>query len=351
MKKSIVVLLHAGYWIIFLFLLLMFFAVSIPMLSKYNANRLSLFIYWSRLMLGFAIIPAAVSFYTFYSFLFPSFLARKKILLLTLLGIAVAAAAALIGGVALSYILFTPKFMFIGGSNSAIAETVMMFFIALINGIIALVMKGFIKWYADIKYKSELNKKNFETEMALIKSQLDPHFLFNTINNIDVLIEKDPVAASAYLNKLSGIMRFMLYETKADNIPLEKELLYIEKYLDLQKIRTANKDYVHYEVVGNPAGKMIAPMLFIPFIENAFKHADNPKTGIAIKIIVEIFHDRIIFNCENNSANRTGHNNGTGGLGSSLIEKRVALLYPGTHALSISNNNNLYTVQLIINAH
>ena len=89
-------------------------------------------------------------------------------------------------------------------------------------------MQGFITWIDEINMKEELSLKNNEIELALVKSQLDPHFLFNTINNIDVLISKNATAASNYLNKLSEIMRFMLYETKTEKIFLAKELLYIE---------------------------------------------------------------------------------------------------------------------------
>ena len=132
------------------------------------------------------------------------------------------------------------------GRSTAVTVIIVMTFIGLICGIVALVIKGFITWFNEIKLKEALKEKNHEMEMALIKSQLDPHLLFNTINNIDALILKDAVAASDYLNKLSDIMRFMLYETKPDKILLSKEIEYIEKYIALQKIRTANRNYVHF---------------------------------------------------------------------------------------------------------
>jgi sensor histidine kinase YesM len=143
----------------------------------------------------------------------------------------------------------------------------MIIFLALlagVHGIIGTVMRGFISWYGDIRIKAALQQKNHETELALVKSQLNPHFLFNTIHNIDVLIEKNAAQASLYLNKLSDIMRFMLYEAKTEQIPLSRELAYIERYIDLQKIRTANTNYVQYHVTGNAGNLMIAPLLFIP---------------------------------------------------------------------------------------
>jgi LytS/YehU family sensor histidine kinase len=212
-----------------------------------------------------------------------------------------------------------------------------------------LVLQGFISWYADIKLKEALSKKNHEMELALVKSQINPHFLFNTINNIDVLIQKDAVKASAYLNKLSDIMRFMLYETKTEKIPLAQELEYIEKYIDLQKIRTSNLNYVNYNLQGDAGSLMIAPILFIPFIENAFKHSENKKIDNAININVVIENGKIIFDCENSYSTDTQTKLGHSGLGNELIQKRLNLLYPEKHTLAISDENKIYKVKLIIN--
>nr|WP_246615781.1 histidine kinase [Aquimarina litoralis] len=184
--------------------------------------------------------------------------------------------------------------------------------------------------------------------MALVKSQLDPHFLFNTLNNIDILILKNAEEASTYLNKLSDIMRFMLFETKTDTILLTKELEYIEKYLALQKIRTANERYINYQVTGSPNGKEIAPMIFLPFIENAFKHTSNKKIDNAITIHIFIEEGSIRFECNNkfNRNRKVTHMNN--GLGNTLIEKRLALLYPEKYTLNVVKEKEEYKVRLII---
>jgi two-component system LytT family sensor kinase len=211
-----------------------------------------------------------------------------------------------------------------------------------------LVMKGFITWYGDIKVKVELNKKNYEMELALMKAQINPHFLFNTINNIDMLIQKDAVKASEYLNKLSDIMRFMLYETKTEKIALEKELSYIEKYVELQKIRTTNLNYVKYEVKGSAGNLLIEPMLFIPFIENAFKHAENKKVENAIKVAFVIEKDKIQFECENAYSLDTQLKPEHSGLGNELIQRRLVLLYPNRHTFEVENKNGIYKVNLLL---
>jgi LytS/YehU family sensor histidine kinase len=223
-----------------------------------------------------------------------------------------------------------------------------MTFIASISGIGAVVIKGFITWFEEIKLKEALKQKNHETEMALIKSQLDPHFLFNTLNNIDVLILKDATEASNYLNKLSDILRFMLYETKTDEILLKKEIEYIEKYIELQKIRTSNANYVSFEIIGTLDMRTIAPMVFIPFIENAFKHSTNKKIDNAIRVQLFINQDSSIFVCENKFDPNRKVKQESNGLGNDLIQKRLHLIYPDQHWLEIDRQINLYSVKLTI---
>ena len=166
--------------------------------------------------------------------------------------------------------------------------------------------------------------------------------------NIDVLILRDPTEASNYLNKLSDIMRFMLFETKADKIELSKELDYIEKYLELQKIRTANTNFVNFKISGDVKGKKIVPMLFIPFIENAFKHATNKKLDGAIVVKIEVKKKTINFSCINKFDVNKVAKNETGGLGNELIKKRLGLIYPNNSNLEISQKDGIYSVNLSI---
>lgn len=352
MKKTVIILLHSVYWLMFLFLLLSFFIIAIPALdSHHKMPGMRLFARWTALMTGFAIVPGIISFYTFYFFLSDQFLKKGKIGLLLLWGLGTAISAAAVGGMALSFVLFKPGFMFNGGMESAATEIILMTFGALINGTIGLVMRGFINWYGDIELKAALAQKNHEMELAIVKLQLNPHFLFNTINNIDVLIAKNPVQASLYLNKLSDIMRFMLYETKTEEIPLAKEVLFIEKYIALQRIRTSNVKYVQYKLTGDTSNRSIAPMLFIPFVENAFKHGGHRKIDNAIVINLLIEQDGYTFECENLYTIGTGQTLADGGLGNELIQKRLRLLYPGRHILKISHESSLYKVKLVIYHH
>lgn len=350
MKKSVIVTLHLVYWIS-CFLLLLWVYSALRLANWRGPDMGTLFF---KMALGFVVIPGMISFYSFYTFLHSKFLNQKKIPQLILYGSLVAIVCGLLGEIILSLTIGgvgnnKGEMIFPNYSPSEIGIVFMMAaLIATINGIIGLVLKGFITSYGDIKLKEDLHKKNYEMELALIKSQINPHFLFNTLNNIDVLIEKDAAKASAYLNKLSDIMRFMLYETKTEMIPLAKELTYIEKYIDLQKIRTSTPNYVNYSVKGDTADMMIAPMLFIPFIENAFKHAENKKVENAVNIKLVIEDGVIVFECENKYSTNDQIKPAQSGLGNELIQKRLALMYPDKHTLNITDKNATYTVKLTL---
>lgn len=348
MKKSVITLLHIGYWFLYgclLLLILMCLTVGSNITSQPFFTIQNFWLYFA----SFAVVPAVAGFYVFYGILFSRFLAPKKILGLFLAGTAVALLCGVLGSLILSFlqVLGIGNGVMVDGINSAIGITLFISFIAMLNGGMGLLLRGFIRWYDELKLKEDLARKNFETELALVKSQLDPHFLFNTINNIDVLISKDAGKASAYLNKLSDIMRFMLYESHASQIPLLEEWAYVEKLVELQKIRTSVANYASYATTGNLEQVRIAPMTLIPFVENAFKHANRVKTEHAIRIHLKATADSILFVCENKFL-LGAENAGPGGLGNDLIAKRLALLYPNRHQLTIEKNGDLYTVRLVI---
>jgi two-component system, LytTR family, sensor kinase len=352
MKKSFIVLLHIGFWACY-------FILIVIMLSVYYRSSLYASAPGSRMVIAFknillfAFIPSFLSFYLYYFLLFPKYLQQKKFLQSIIAGLLISACAAVIAYILHRYLIETGRVIDMDeggkhGRSTAIRVIIIMTFIGCICGMVALVIKGFITWFNEIKLKEALKEKNHEMEMALIKSKLDPHLLFNTINNIDALIIKDAVEASNYLNKLSDIMRFMLYETMADKILLSQEIEYIEKYIALQKIRTANEHYVHFSVTGNIGNKMIAPMVFIPFIENAFKHTNNKKLENAITVNMFISDESIQLVCENKFDSKAKVQQANSGLGNELIQKRLQLIYPGKHLLEVNKTNELYKVNLTI---
>jgi two-component system, LytTR family, sensor kinase len=348
MSKSVLALIHIGYWLLYLLLMLLFFIfmkIGVePGKGIFEDNKYYIFFG------AFTVVPAVFGFYTFYTVLFSRFLSRKKILLLFLMGFLTAYVSGFIGVI----VMFLLSWANLGLPamtkewTPAFELSIVTGFIALLNGGMGLIIRGFIRWYIELKWKEELSKKNFETELALVKSQLDPHFLFNTINNIDVLIGKNADQASAYLNKLSEMMRFMLYETKTDVIPLQKELDYLQRYIDLQKIRHADPEFVSFDSTGEAENLEIAPMILIPLVENAFKYADGVRGKAAIVIQIRIEGEDLYFNCSNRYLSVRPQTR-FGGLGNNLMAKRLELLYPQNARLQFSDDGVHYAVNLDIN--
>lgn len=348
MKKSIIVLLHIGYWAVYAMLLVVVF---VGLLFRMEPRHDLGYVLFQHPMGIMTTVPNIIAFYVFYFWVFPNYLAKRKLWQTGLSALTGAMVSAIIGLLMLVRNGLGSDQMF-QKAPELVVIFITMVLIALVHGSIALVIRGFIAWYDDLKIKEALTKKNFEMELALVKAQINPHFLFNTINNIDVLITKDAPKASQYLNQLSDIMRFMLYETKAERIPLQKELDYLEQYIALQKIRTSVPDYVQYRVSGDADGRMIAPMLLIPFVENAFKHADNvPKSSGGVNISIDIKPDGIYFECSNKYQPGFQENPEFSGLGNDLIGKRLTLLYPKQHTLNIQKTVDTYAVKLVIASH
>lgn len=346
MKKIVVVGLHLGYWLLYLFLLF-FILLCLQIGTKPSTTSLMLsFLHLSV----FTFPPSLLGFYSFYFLLFDFFLKKHRIALFFLVGVVLSLGSGVVVAASMEFLhlLKIGPGVFRERWQSASQITAVMSMIALLNGTVALIIKGFVNWYNDLKFKEQLMQRNFETELALVKAQLSPHFLFNTLNNIDVLINKNTEQASRYLHQLSDILRFMLYETKGDQIALDRELAYLKQYIALQKIRTANPDFVEFEVGGITTQWCIAPMVLIPFVENAFKHASNERYGNAIRIKVQILNKTLVFLCENKINPSPSSEQAFGGLGNGLIQKRLALLYPDLHQLSITQSDGWYRVILEI---
>ena len=195
-------------------------------------------------------------------------------------------------------------------------------------------------------------KQNLQSELALLKNQINPHFLFNTLNNIDSLIKSNAEKASETLLKLSDILRYMIYDTNVARVALSDEISHIESYVELQKLQFANRELVSLSVRGNPGNIPVAPMLFIPFVENAFKHCTDKSITGAIQFIFTIHDHQVKFESVNVS-DRTQRINKdeAGGVGLNIVRRRLELIYPGKHILSIKDENNSFSVTLTVNIH
>jgi two-component system, LytTR family, sensor kinase len=331
MKKSVVVALHLGFWMVYVFLLVAFSVLQFQSQTM-DLNRIIGSIFWP-------IFGSLLNFYAFYFYVVPDFLIKRKTVLFVVIGLTSCLAATVLT-ILLSHFTAFERIGLV-----SIGDPMFILLLGFI-GILSTLIKGFITWYSEMRLKEELAKKNLESQLSLLKAQINPHFLFNTLNNIDVLIEKDAKAASEYLKKLSDILRFMLYETPSERVLLQKELEYIVKYVELQKLRTRNNHFVDLSIRGNSGELRIAPMIFIPFIENAFKHSSNKRIENAIDIKIDINDNVVLFTCNNVFDELMPLNRNSGGLGIDLLRQRLNLLYNKKHELSINNDNHVFRVSL-----
>jgi len=207
-----------------------------------------------------------------------------------------------------------------------------------------------IKWYNERRQNAEMLLQEHRMELELLKTQLNPHFFFNTLNNIYSLVYKKSDEAPAALMKLADIMRYMLYDSKAEKVPLGKELEHLRNYLELEKLRLRDPEFVSFIAEGETSGYTIPPMLLLSFVENAFKHGKKrvPNPGIEIRLSAK--GKRLRFTVTNFTLEKIpGTESSENGIGMQNTRRRLELLYPGCHDLRINRTSSKYTVSLEIN--
>lgn len=193
---------------------------------------------------------------------------------------------------------------------------------------------------------SEIKGEKQNAEISYLKAQINPHFLFNTLNSLYALtITKSDYAPDAIL-KLSNMMRYVVTESSQDFVPLEKEINYIKDYIDLQKLRMDESTKFTFEITGNPLGKSIAPLMLIPFIENAFKYGLNPEEDSEIHIALEIQSNQLILKANNKMVVASLPEELKTEKGIENTTKRLDILYPNQHQLEIKEQNNTYAITL-----
>ena len=210
---------------------------------------------------------------------------------------------------------------------------------------------GFIKffklWNTELQQKQFAEKEKINAELELLKAQLHPHFLFNTLNNLYSLVYEKSDRAPKMLMRLSGLLSYVLYECKADEVLLSKEISIIKDYVSLEKERYGDRLDVSLNFSGDIDNKMLAPMLFQPFIENAFKHGTSEQLGkvwmsIDLSVKENQLYFKIINSCDNNATAILEKH----GVGIENVKKRLELLYPENFQLQNGVENDVYIVSL-----
>jgi LytS/YehU family sensor histidine kinase len=197
--------------------------------------------------------------------------------------------------------------------------------------------------------KEQLEKQAVEAELYYLKSQINPHFLFNTLNNIHTLVYKQAATAPEAVMQLASLMRYMIYESNAPTVPLIREMAYLQDYVSLQQLRYKEGPVVDLAIEGETGAFHIAPLLFIHLLENAYKHSPARLQSGDIKLNVELMADSLTFRVQNPVGRNPARNmDEPGGIGLPNVRKRLALLYPGQHTLNIHHIGDTFTVVLNI---
>jgi len=290
------------------------------------------------------VFPLIV-FYTCYFWIVPAYLARRKIIAFIALVLLLVNIVTITG-----YTILQIMHSVFDGTGFHLFYHLRMHF----SGVIAMsVAAGFgivfrivTGWFDEMQNARILEEEKLRSELMLLKAQVNPHFLFNTLNNIDSLIHTDQPKASEALIKLSSLLRYVIYDAVKDKVPLWMELEHIEGYIDLQRLRYSRNNSISFEINGDPEGKMIAPVLFMPFIENAFKHTTSEGIARGLVISFNIHEDSIDFYCSNYLT--LSENKGIGGFGLENVMKRLEIQYPGRYTLQTGSSEEKYITTLTL---
>jgi sensor histidine kinase YesM len=288
--------------------------------------------------------------YTIVYYLVPKFFVKKKYVLFV---VSILLLFIMVFGINILYLRITTSFTFAIGRtvqypNIYIRGTLIRLLgnAPLICGIL-LSLKTLKTWHLKQVENETLTRETASAELQLLKAQIHPHFLFNTLNNIySFTLSKSPQAAEL-VQKLSDMLSYMTSDCEQIIVPLEKEIQLIKDYIGLEKVRYGDRLDIQMHINGDYKDKMIVPLLMIPFVENCFKHGASMMRGRQwMQLIININDNDLDFTLSNSKPPQTIDSNNKKGIGLANVQKRLRLLYPGKHSLKIESTSNTYLVHL-----
>lgn len=215
---------------------------------------------------------------------------------------------------------------------------------------VAVTIKLLKYWYANKQAQQILAQEKLQAELQFLKTQIHPHFLFNTLNNLYALTLKKSDKAPEMVLKLSELINYMLYECTSDSVSLSKEIKFIRSYVDIEKMRYGDKLDIDIRVTGDVSDRQIAPLILLPFVENCFKHgASEILQQSWVKLTIDVQPHVLIIKVENNKASDNGTPGRKEGIGIQNVRRRLDLLYAERHELKINNGEETFLVVLTLN--
>lgn len=350
MKRSIwEIPLHIGFWLISYWIFLVSFAVNrslVEIVDGVKEVRIEFYyLYWPVLIF---LITKALVFYLNSLLFFPSFLQKRQYLqyALQLLLLLLAAHLAEMGLNCLTFDLDLAE------------EPRISLIITPLNILFSLIYLGLSSAYVlgknylhNERQKQALRQEKLKAELQFLKAQINPHFLFNTLNNLFAMAEKSGKRSLAEgISELSNLMRYMLHEANADRVPLSREIAYLQSVIELQQLRLDENDdvLISLNIEGDHSKHEIAPLILIPFVENAFKHGIYLQESSFIKINLQVDTQEIVFHLINSKFEQQLNDlqEESSGIGLENVRRRLALIYPDSHDLQIINGNDTFEVKL-----
>lgn len=307
---------------------------------------LQLFVRYLMMEIGFLLIPL-FCFYSAYLLVAPQLIIKKSYARAALLAVCTYAFVTAFRYV-IEYYFFIPVLNFDnykGHPYSVSRYLINVFFVYFPSYFVYGLVYFFIEaWYKTRHRQQELEKEKAAAELTFLRSQLNPHFLFNSINDIYSLTYQQSEQAPAALLKLSDILRYMLREGREDTMPIQSEIKYLENVIELQRISTKGAACINFNIEGYIGNQKIATLLLIAFVENAFKHGVLADPENPVEINLQATHEEINFKVHNKK-NRDQKDK-TAGIGLKNVQRRLALIYPDKHNLTIEDQPEFYTVNL-----
>jgi sensor histidine kinase YesM len=294
--------------------------------------------YEIELYRSFAFLPNHLFIvYTFFYFLIPKFLFQKKFILFFLFSVLVYAAGMQLSGFINFYVLGNTSLRWSIGASMLGESTVLG---------IAISIKLLKYWYKQKQQIMVAEQQKISAELELLKSQIHPHFLFNTLNNLYAHTLEQSDKAPRIVLKLSNLLRFMIYESNAPFIPLKKDIALLQEYIELEQLRYGNRLDVSMNVQGSLDQVEIAPLLLLPLVENAFKYGTSKQLdqcwiSLDLHVSEGLMKLKLI-----NSRDKDAVKGESGGIGLQNVSKRLELLYPGMYSFHVSEDDEVFVVML-----
>jgi len=221
--------------------------------------------------------------------------------------------------------------------------------LTLTNLLVITALAYFLRSFEQERQMNELKEQQLQLELEYLKAQMNPHFFFNTLNNIYSLAQQQSSATAPLVARLSEMMRYVLYGSNAPKVPLANEIDFLQNYISVERIRYPDNIDIRFECQGKTENALIEPLLLIPFIENAFKHGIQDELTKGYVEVIALLADReFTMEVRNSKPRRLSTDKGVRGLGLLNVQKRLALLYPGKYALSIADTTAAYEILLTL---